>query len=303
MAISLSFCPEPGGGTPRLKPLAGTLSTDEDTRPSPATTPTRIDILGLLCVTTKTADCTREQLTLSGLSSITPDCSIMPVACKTSAAKAFDSKDVADACATCKRMIQGIGCLLDVEQTGPILWIDNDAESDSTNQGCLSDFMVDDISDMAPSHAQFCNICSEVACCLDCLHSRAGLSIAGHALDAFCSETLKNVRGLKAPLLEREQLLGFNCRWSMHHRGHYVGNIFYDGNKASMAMRQYQNLGVTERFEQAKISSSSPETFRTIKHLSDLVTQLISLFPYAALLMVRASYRTTSLPCPWLTNS
>lgn len=306
MSISLSDCPEPGGGTPWLKPLAGTLSTDEDTRPSSAPIPSRIDNWGLLWVAPKTADCTREHVTSSGHSSMTPDYSAMPVASKTSAKRSLAFKDVADAFATCKRILQGIEWLLNSEQGEPIQFSDDDDGNESTNQSCLSDFMVDHISGMAPSHAQLCHTRFEMAYYLECLHSSANLSTAGHVLDAFCSETLENVRGLKAPLLEQEQLLGFDCGWNMYDRERQVETMVLYGNRASMAMRlqsHVQSLEMTELFMQGNLSSSFLEAFWKIKHLSDLTAQLLSLRPYYALLMVRACHRTTSLTCPWLTNS
>lgn len=291
MSISLSFCPEPGGGPPWLKPLAGTLSTDEDTRPPPATIPPRIDNLRLLRLTPEIADRTREQAASYGSHSPAPDCSAVPVDCKTNAEQVYDFKDIAEIFSNGKRMTRRIEWPFHSGQGKSISFSDDDAGKQPSSSSCLSDFMVDDISGMAPSNAQLCDTQSGVDDAFHCLHPRAYLSPTVQVMDAFRSETMENVRSLKAPLLG-------DSGWDINYRGRKMESMVCDGNNALLTMRKCLNvekLETTGHFEQGKMSRSSYGAFWTVKHLADLIAQLLSLLPYSTFVMVRSSHQAMLL--------
>lgn len=298
MSILRSFCPEPGGGTPRLKTLAVSPFIGEETSPSPAANLSRIDNLEALLIAPLIADCTRKRIASPNPSSMTLASYAMSGACKTFADRATSFQTEDEAIVAMKGDKQGIEWALISKQGKPVLCGIVDTGNEPANQSYLSAFMLHGISGVAPSHAQYCENCFEVACHLDCLHSSADLSTSRHALDAFCSETLDNVRGLKAPLLEQEQLLGFDRGWNMYDRGRYVETMVHNRNRAWMAMRQYSyapSLGMTELFKQRNMSRSPSEISQKMKYLSDLVAQLLPLLLYSALVMVRPSHQAILL--------
>lgn len=301
MAISRTFRPEPGGEVLRSKPLAGSLSADNDTTPCPAATLPRINKLETIWAAPKDADCTREQVISMGYCSMTSVSSALLVAPKTMVESAFNFQAEADTVLATDNGIQCMEWTPSPEQGDIFLRSDIEAGNPSINRSSpsLCDFMVNDTLGMAPRHAQFSVNCSKMSHHFNHSHSTRALSTDGLALDAFCSEKAGSFRIHKAPLLEQEQLLRLGCGWNMYGPERYVETMAHAGNQGLMKTTQSLDVEslpeVTEPVKQENASSSSSGTFLDIKYLSDLIAQMLPLLFYSTLVTVRLSHRAMRL--------